>query len=126
MLCCTCFRLDSCVGLRNKRWFILLLWSMVFGASFNAYVILKQICPTESWNCKGIFSQPDELVKVSSSRLALLFLHLHFLAILLNLSHNVTNKMPSEQQDIFRQQNLLKKFKTKQKKKMFYRKLEIF
>lgn len=56
-----CFWLDSCVGLRNKRWFILLLWSMVFGAGFNAYVVLKQVCPTHSWNCSGIFTQPDEM-----------------------------------------------------------------
>ncbi|XP_075243123.1 palmitoyltransferase ZDHHC23-B-like [Convolutriloba macropyga] len=72
-----CFWLDCCVGLQNKRWFMLLLVSLVGGNLFNAYMVFFTICPLSPnsgdgdgrWYCKGIFQQKEEMRYVFVSTL---------------------------------------------------------
>jgi len=66
-----CFWLDCCVGLQNKRWFLLLLMTLVSGNLFNAYMVFSTICPggEGSWYCKGVFELNEEMRYVFASTL---------------------------------------------------------
>ncbi|XP_063724546.1 palmitoyltransferase ZDHHC23-B-like [Symsagittifera roscoffensis] len=85
-----CFWLDCCVGLKNKRWFLLLLIALVSGNMFNTFMVFSTICPTESWYCQGIFKQPDEMRYVFCTTLYGLLVSIYQFYPLLRMFYSIS------------------------------------